>query len=1018
MEKSYTQLIEGFQNPDLEYGPVMMWFWKGDITKEGITFQLEKFREQNVVNFFIHPAIGFDIPYLSDEHMELIQYVVAEAKRLGMHYWIYDEYEYPSGTAGGLLLEKYPEYKQKELHVEDVAIGMPGDRINMYRKGKFVYAQLVQEKDGEMYVENITAECEVKETGDFTEVSYWYNDAVIAGRALFYFCEYNESMLPSANFAISSKQTGGYVDMLNPAAVQKFIELTHERYKEFIGDEFGKTVRGVFTDEPTVLRHFDFTYVGIWSDTFAEEFEAEYGYSLLPYLYCFWKFDTKRPEEVKAIHDYRAFVMKRYHANFVKQISSWCKENNLLFTGHFGGEEIIYGHVDQGDSLKQLIEFDIPGMDSIFSSEQIDACIGFNIGGKLSSSAAKFAGADRVLCETYTGSGWYMRFPEMRRIANRLMMLGVNWIQYMGAYYTIDGNNKNFPFCYPSSHSYQNSLFPYYHILGRHMAAFSSVSAATKPDNKVLFMLPLQQGEQENSQIKRLAPNVNEWVMPGEYPQRMYTDTINAMLYEGIGFDMFSENLLDMVTVHDGYFEIKGYRYEVAIFPRMYYVNTATRKFIESLKAHNVKMIFAYAMPTVETNTGEAFDNGFFMKPYNMASGVMRDGNAYYVAPEGFPVDMALYRGILRDICGAPFLNMQTQNNVYITKRANSDAEVYFICNDDKEEATVYVDALSGLEFYDSEKGKVDYTVDGDRICLTVEPWGMLLAIRPKDGGAEPMGTKTESAAKASITLSGAYEFTAEGGNFLPIDYEMYDEAAGVWKECPFMSYALDVHIKAGAAYKLRSRVRINKLPQKVYLNAEVQRLTRLSVNGTDLAFCKNIDRWSTHDYTVEIASLLYEGENIIEVEGAMHRIRMHNKPPYIFLSGDFTVGGDKAMNPATATISANGWEKNGYPYYTGVGVYKTKATLPDGFGKATICVNTPDIAEIFVNGKAAGTKLWLTDETDITEFAKAGENEIEIRITSTRANSFACKTYIIEDDKSQIRTENGIVAPMEIKLY
>jgi len=110
MNENFEKLVQGFKKPSVEYSPVVMWFWNGAITKEGITYQLEKFREQNITEFFIHYCPGCDVEYLTDSHMELIKYVVKEAKRLGMHYWIYDEYEYPSGVAGGLILEKNPKY--------------------------------------------------------------------------------------------------------------------------------------------------------------------------------------------------------------------------------------------------------------------------------------------------------------------------------------------------------------------------------------------------------------------------------------------------------------------------------------------------------------------------------------------------------------------------------------------------------------------------------------------------------------------------------------------------------------------------------------------------------------------------------------------------------------------------------------------------------------------------------------------------------------------------------------------
>src|SRR5690606_28013181 len=38
-------------------------------------------------------------------------------------------------------------------------------------------------------------------------------------------------------------------DLMNPDAVAKFIEITHEAYRRHIGDHFGRTVIAMFTDE-------------------------------------------------------------------------------------------------------------------------------------------------------------------------------------------------------------------------------------------------------------------------------------------------------------------------------------------------------------------------------------------------------------------------------------------------------------------------------------------------------------------------------------------------------------------------------------------------------------------------------------------------------------------------------------------------------------------------------------------------------------------------------------------------
>ncbi|WP_145475538.1 hypothetical protein, partial [Staphylococcus hominis] len=41
-------------------------------------------------------------------------------------------------------------------------------------------------------------------------------------------------------------------DSMNPEAVRRFIDETYEVYKAKVGDRFGQTIKGVFTDEPSV----------------------------------------------------------------------------------------------------------------------------------------------------------------------------------------------------------------------------------------------------------------------------------------------------------------------------------------------------------------------------------------------------------------------------------------------------------------------------------------------------------------------------------------------------------------------------------------------------------------------------------------------------------------------------------------------------------------------------------------------------------------------------------------------
>ena len=68
-------------------------------------------------------ALGYDVT-----GSDLSAGAVAEAKRLGLHFWIYDEYNWPSGIAGGKVLRDHPEFQVTEGGLFQPAVRHRGGR--------------------------------------------------------------------------------------------------------------------------------------------------------------------------------------------------------------------------------------------------------------------------------------------------------------------------------------------------------------------------------------------------------------------------------------------------------------------------------------------------------------------------------------------------------------------------------------------------------------------------------------------------------------------------------------------------------------------------------------------------------------------------------------------------------------------------------------------------------------------------------------------------------------------------
>lgn len=708
MNRELQNMIESYQNPSADYSPVEMWFWNGDIDKEGITYQLEQFHNQNIADFFIHPTCGMTVPYLSEEYFELICHVVKEAKRLGMRYWIYDEFDWPSGIAGGMLLEQYPEYQAKELAGQRVQLSAEEEGCTVSANGSFLCAQRIEEKAGRFVVTDITSDCEVQK--DVVGVTVQYcKRSMLDEQVMFYFCNPSDLLLPSAISRKNTKAAPGYANMLRPETIAKFIEMTHEKYKEAVGEEFGKTVKGVFFDEPISLYRFAGPIPGPWDDEFFAMFEEEHGYSLRPYMYALF-YEARTPQEVKARDDYRTTVKHRYHQTFIKQIVDWCHANNLLVTGHFDGEERLQWYIFQGDMFVEAMQQDVPGLDSIYSLQKIEDN-DFNVAGKLISSAAKFAGADRILCETYTMSGWHMRMADMKRIANRLLVLGVNMIQYMGAMYSLRGVGKA-----NGEHTYFNPLFKKYHVFHKYVAGLSYLSAVTKPAAKILVFIPLRQSIQKHNMLEERISH------PGgkEHIQRIYEDTVNGLLYEGMGFDLISEDLADRIVVHERSVEAYGYQYDCVVFPGMHYVNKKTADLIERLQGSSTKVIFSYALPQKVVDTKETLD----------LEEMAEKQNCCLIQPTTWFCQLDEYRKILKEYIGHVSLNIASDGRVYISRRSNAFSDVYFMCNDENRNVSVSIDFVKGMKIYHAEtQEELPCQEEDGKILLDMEGYQMLVVI-------------------------------------------------------------------------------------------------------------------------------------------------------------------------------------------------------------------------------------------------------------------------------------------------
>ncbi len=114
---------EEFTSLPQDFGPVPWWMWTGKMRKPEMLKQMKDMKEKGIAEFFIFAVYGLEYPhFLQESWWDYIKFTLEHCRNLGMKAWIYDELNWPSGTAGGYMVKEYPEYRSWNMSVKQVSI--------------------------------------------------------------------------------------------------------------------------------------------------------------------------------------------------------------------------------------------------------------------------------------------------------------------------------------------------------------------------------------------------------------------------------------------------------------------------------------------------------------------------------------------------------------------------------------------------------------------------------------------------------------------------------------------------------------------------------------------------------------------------------------------------------------------------------------------------------------------------------------------------------------------------------
>ncbi len=415
-----------------EFTPIPFWFWNDYLSEEEILRQMKEMKDKGVDGFVIHPRKGLpsSIGYLSDEYFHYVKFAVKMAKEMDMKVVLYDEAMYPSGSAHGEVVKSDSSFASQGL--EKIR------KENLGNKGEKIVAET--KEDGHQIVYVL-----VSSGGTIRGVHPGEDDG--------------EENAPKS------------ADLLNPKAVAKFIEITHEKYYSELSEYFGDTIIAFFTDEPNILGRNSREDVIPWSEGLLEEFKSAGGTEEeLKYLFesgCVDKSEAfnAKSEDIdgsdnpnvsnKSVNisgnsmtvetGNRAFLAKRIYKqviherlanSYYKQLSDWCVSHGIDLTGH----------PEKSTDIGYLKYFQRPCQDIVWrfvEPEDGHAIEGeHSTMGKCSSDSARHRGKRRNGNECFGCCGErqdpkLFTEQDMRWYLNWLFVRGVNLVYPHAFYYSI-----------------------------------------------------------------------------------------------------------------------------------------------------------------------------------------------------------------------------------------------------------------------------------------------------------------------------------------------------------------------------------------------------------------------------------------------------------------------------------------------------------------------------------------------------------------------------------------------------
>ncbi len=1013
---SKKELYGTFAAPGAEWRGKPFWSWNGELREEELVRQVDVMKEMGLGGYFMHSRAGLITEYLGDEWFDLINAVADAGEKVGMEAWLYDEDRWPSGSAGGKVTID-PQYRMKSLYVfasdpekltwDDQSIALYAakvDGINVWAYKEIVTADLAcancAKRAVKAAIEKLAPAAE-EQPGEWKALRF----AIVPDA-------------PNSNYNGTT-----YIDTMSYKAVYKFIDMTHEEYKRRCGDRLGKSIKGIFTDEPHRGHCFDnlrehdgvISCAVAWTDDIFEEFHKRYGYDARPILpELFYRYKGEQVAPVK-LH-YIDLADNLFLERFAMPINQWCKANGIEFTGHVLHEDSLMNQTVPHGSLMHFYEhMGYPGVDVLTEHNRCYWIV------KQIASAARQLDKKWLLSELYGCTGWQFDFKSHKAVGDWQALFGINLRCQHLSWYTMEGESKR---DYPASILHQSPWYKDYAAVEDHFARMGVVLSAGKPDCDVLVLNPVE------SLWCQAYLGWARWIMNaspdvGPYEQR-YQQLFHMLTDNHVDFDYGEEQIMrdkwSLTTDAQGnaLLKIGNATYRTVLVTNMLTIRPTTLEILKAFSAAGGTVVFAGELPAyVDAVASDA--------PATLAQNCCRVGfdeaeilSAIRAGSQSFvdikdadgDAERAVFVQVRRDVDGegsvaAVVLNTDRENGrkgltLQLAVPAGMSVEEWDLESGNRYNAKVnWKDGIAEIAFDIDAAGTRCFVLTEAREQLPAQPATVVKqTLEITEADFAPMLDEQNVCVLDYCRWRWADKDWSESAEALRIDSQVRG-AVGIERRGGEMLQPWFAKLNYTEKYgeiELEYEFFIDELPKgTVVLAGERPETNAYYINGISLQN-KDINDFWVDDcfkkmYLPEGALRL--GRNVVTVK--VNFMRTTNIEA-LYLIGDFGVSlsetNKRTLVAAPAQMGLGNYANYGMPFYTGSMTYRI---LPEMYAGLTV----EEGDQVTLSAKFTGGCFkvitadgkvqivgWDPYEADVTEAVKAGQS-IDLCVVGTRKNVF-----------------------------